>query len=64
MYQFDSEQNRVEFSLVLSQFNKMISQSEFEGLRLLPGKVRPPEVSVGGGLLEDRVLQTEVLEIK
>ena len=50
--------------MVHSQFKKMISQSEFEGLRLLPGEVRLPEMSVGGGLLEDRVLQTEVLEIK
>ena len=63
-YQLDDEQNRVEFSLVHSQFSKIISQSEFEDLRLLPGKVRPPEMSVGCGLLEDRVLETEVLEIK
>ena len=35
--------------------------SELESLGLLPGEDVTPEVSVGGGLLEDGVLQLQVL---
>ena len=34
---------------------------ELESLGLLPGEDVSPEVSVGGGLLEDGVLQLQVL---
>jgi hypothetical protein len=33
---------------------------ELEGLGLLPGEDVPAEMSVAGGLLEDRVLQLQV----
>ena len=39
-------------------------RSDVEALWLLPGKIWPPEMSVGGGLLEDWVLQFEVLDKK
>ena len=40
----------------------LIDSLELESLGLLPGEDVTPEVSVGGGLLEDWVLQLQVLQ--